>query len=248
MNLNSKNFKLTLGILYLLFLFIGLFFLFSAVDFRDLTNYDFIRSKSDIILKYKNENLALLSLGFCIFSIIWVLLLGFASPLLLVAGFVFGKWWGLLLALFSTAVGASLLYLLAKIFFRDFINRNIGPKFSKLKELFNKNELLYFLLFRFMGGGGIPYAIQNVLPVIFDMSLKNYFIATFVGSGPSMFITVALGAGIEKYIGANNELIFFDIISSSEIYLPIIGFIIIIMLGVIVKNIFFKNKMSNEKN
>ena len=99
-----------------------------------------------------------------------------------------------------------------------------------------------------MGGGGIPYAIQNVLPVIFDMSLKNYFIATFVGSGPSMFITVALGAGIEKYIGANNELIFFDIISSSEIYLPIIGFIIIIMLGVIVKNIFFKNKMSNEKN
>ena len=191
--------------------------IFSFIDIKDLMSYEFIKSNRDLILKYKNENLPLLSLSFCIFSIIWVLLLGFASPLLLVAGFVFGKWWGLLLALFSTAVGASLLYLLAKIFFRDFINRNIGPKFSKLKELFNKNELLYFLLFRFMGGGGIPYAIQNVLPVIFDMSLKNYFIATFVGSGPSMFITVALGAGIEKYIGANNELIFFDIISSSAV-------------------------------
>ena len=246
MNLNSKNFKLFIGIFYLLFLFIGLFFLFSAVDFKDLTNYDFIRSKSDIILKYKEKNFVLLSLGYLFFSILWVLLLGFASPILLVAGFVFGKWWGILIVLTGTTIGASSLYLLAKLFFRDFINQNIGPKFLKLKELFNKNDFVYFLLFRFVGGGGIPYAIQNVMPVIFDLPLKKYFAATFLGSGPSMFVSVALGAGIEKYIIENEKLNFFTVLSSKEIYLPILGFIAILLLSFFVKNVFFKNKIKNE--
>ena len=30
------------------------------------------------------------------------------------------------------------------------------------------------------------------------MPVKNYIIATFIGSAPSMFITVALGSGIEN--------------------------------------------------
>ena len=38
------------------------------------------------------------------------------------------------------------------------------------------------------------------------MTVKNYVIATFVGSAPSMFITVALGSGIEKVIDRNAEL------------------------------------------
>ena len=35
------------------------------------------------------------------------------------------------------------------------------------------------------------------------MKLKNYIFATFVGSMPSMFVTVALGSGIEKIIDQN---------------------------------------------
>ena len=67
------------------------------------------------------------------------------------------------------------------------------------------------------GGGGIPYGIQNVLPVLFNISTKNYFIGTFLGSWPTMFITVALGAGIEKYIDINEKLSFFKIILSPDI-------------------------------
>ena len=61
------------------------------------------------------------------------------------------------------------------------------------------------MFFRFIGGGGIPYAIQNVLPILFNMSVKNYVIATFVGSIPSMFVTVSLGSGIENVIKNNNK-------------------------------------------
>jgi uncharacterized membrane protein YdjX (TVP38/TMEM64 family) len=94
--------------------------------------------------------------------------------------------------------------------------------------------------YRFIGGGGTPYAIQNILPVLFNMSLKNYIIATFIGSMPSMFVTVAIGSGIENVIDKNENLSLISIISSPEIYLPIIGFFIILIIAFFIKKIYFK--------
>ena len=192
MNLNLINPKYVIGSAYLIIISIALYFLFSAVDISDLMSYDFIRENKDIILKYKRENFLFLTIVFFIFSVIWILLLGFAMPLLIFSGFVFGKWWGILIVLTSTTIGATLLYLLAGFFFKEIIKEKLAPKFSKLKFFFNRNDLLYFMSFRFVGGGGAPYAIQNILPILFNMPIKNYIIATFVGSMPSMFVTVAL--------------------------------------------------------
>ncbi len=243
MKLIALNIKLVLGITYLTILLVGLFFLFSAVDIKDLMSYEFIRSNKDIILKYKSENFLFLSVVFFIFSIVWVLFLGFASPLLIFGGFVFGKWWGILITLTATTMGATLLYLLVGFFFRDFIVQKLAPKFSKLKELFNKNDLFYFTSYRFIGGGGTPYAIQNILPVLFDMSIKNYIIATFIGSAPSMFVTVALGDGIGSIIDKNETLSIFKVINSPEIYLPLVGFFVVLIIALFVKRLYFKDNI-----
>ncbi len=240
MNITSGKLKLTIAAVYLSLLSIGLYFLFSAIDLKDLTSYDFIRSNKDIILQYKEENFLFLTIAFFIFCIAWVLFLGFAMPLLVFAGFVFGKWWGISIIIISTSIGATLLYVLAGSFFREFIEEKLAPKFSKLREFFNKNDILYFMFFRFVGGGGTPFAIQNVLPILFDMPIKNYFIATAVGSLPSMFVTVAIGAGIEKVIDQNTELTFMKVASSPDIYLPIGEFLISVILAFILNKIFFK--------
>ena len=240
MKLNSLNSKLIIGAVYILIISIGLYFLFSAMDIKDLTSYEFIRENKDIILKYKNENFLLLTAIFFIFSIVWILLLGFAMPLLIFSGFVFGKWWGIVIGLTSTTIGAVLLYILAGFFFRETIKKKLAPKFSKLREFFIKNDILYFTSFRFIGGGGTPYAIQNLLPILFDMPVKNYLIATFIGSMPSMFVTVSLGSGIENVIDQNESLSIFTALFSPEIYLPIIGFFIILIVAVAIKKYYFK--------
>jgi len=240
MKLNLLNPKLIVGAVYLSIISIGLYYLFSAIDIKDLMSYEFIRQNKDIILKYKNENFLFLTSIFFIFSIVWVLLLGFAMPLLIFSGFVFGKWWGITIVLTSTTIGATLLYLLVGFFFRETIKNKLAPKFSKLKEFFNKNDVLYFTSFRFIGGGGAPYAVQNVLPILFDMSVKNYLIATFVGSMPSMFVTVSFGSGIESVIDKNTELNFLTVINSPEIYIPIVAFGVILVIAFFVKRIFFK--------
>ena len=51
MNITSGKLKLTIGAVYLSLLSIGLYFLFSAIDLKDLTSYEFIRANKDIILK-----------------------------------------------------------------------------------------------------------------------------------------------------------------------------------------------------
>ena len=239
MNLGSKNFKLIVGAIYLSILFIGLFFLFSYMDIKDLTSYEFIRSNKNLILEYKNNNFILLTISFFIFCVIWVLLLGFGMPILLFSGFIFGKWWGIIIIIFSTTIGATLLYLLASLFFKDFIEDKLAPKFSSLKEIFKKNELIYFTIYRFVGGGGTPYGIQNVLPVLFDMKIKNYILGTFFGSLPAMFVTVSLGSGIEQVIDKNEELSFTTVLVSPEIYIPLIGFFIILILALMIKKKFF---------
>ena len=121
MKMLSKNLKLTIGAIYLIALFVGLYFLFSLIDIKDLTSYEFIRSNKNVILEYKNNNFIFLTISFFIFSILWVLMMGFGMPLLLFAGFVFGKWWGILIISVSTTIGATLLYLLSNLFFKDFI-------------------------------------------------------------------------------------------------------------------------------
>ena len=165
----------------------------------------------------------------------------------LIIGFIFGKWLGTLILIFGNTLGGFLLYLLAKTFFSDLVEAKFKTKFSKFIDFFNKNEIIYFMCFRFIGGGGTPFPIQNVLPVLFNMPIKNYVIATVVGSLPSMFVTVAIGSGIEKVIDENAELGVIKVISSPDIYLPVAGFFIILISAFILKKIFFK-KNNYEKH
>tara|TARA_Y100000310_G_scaffold220779_1_gene222369 strand:- start:64 stop:783 length:720 start_codon:yes stop_codon:yes gene_type:complete len=238
MNQNSLHLKLILGTIYLIAISIGLYFLFSTINIEDLGSYEFIRENKDIILKYKSENFLFLSIIFFVFSIIWILFLGFVTPLAIFSGFVFGKWWGVLIVLTSISIGASLLYMLAGFFLRDVIEKKLAPKFSKLKEFFIKNDILYFMIFRFLGG--IPFAIQNLLPILFDMPIKNYFIATFLGCMPVAFVIVALGSGIENVIDQNEQLNFSTVLFSPEIYIPIIVFFVILFVSFVVKKLYFK--------
>ena len=122
----------------------------------------------------------------------------------------------------------------------ELIKEKLAPRFLKLQNYFKKNDTLYFMFFRFIGGGGAPYAVQNILPLLFEMPLKNYVIATFLGSAPSMFVTVSLGSGIESVIDENSKINLLTVLLSPDIYMPIIGFFILLTVGFVIKKFYFK--------
>ena len=237
----NTTLKITLGIAYLISLGILLFFVFSFLDLTRLTDYSYIKENTENLIEFKNDNTKVFIISFYIFVIIWILMLGFGSPLSLVSGFIFGKYIGTFICLTSFTIGCSFLYLLANAYFRDLVEKYLENKIGKLKNLFNKNELIYFMLFRFVGGGGIPFGIQNVLPVIFNMRIKNYIYATFLGLVPTTFIICSIGSGIENIIENNESPTIFDAILNPEIYIPLLSFILILIISYFIKNKVFKN-------
>jgi uncharacterized membrane protein YdjX (TVP38/TMEM64 family) len=241
MNISLKQ---ILAFIYILCLGILLFFVFSYLDFNDLSSYTYIREKGHELIKFKDNNfLIFVSFSF-IFSILWILFLGFMSPIAIMSGFIFGPWIGTILTATSFTIGSSLLYLGAKLYFVDFIKRKFSLKINKYIDLFKKNEFFYFLMFRLSCGLGIPFFIQNTSPVIFNMKLKNYFYSTLIGIIPTLFIINSLGSGIEKLILDNENISYKKIILEPNIYWPIIGFILILIMSLLIRKKIFKSSKS----
>ena len=236
----TKNIKIAVGLVYILCLSLILYGFFIFVDVTQLNNYSYIRDKTQFLIEIRDKNLFWFGFLFFLFSIIWILLLGFATPLAIVAGFLFGKVYGTVISVFGFTIGCTFLYIFANQYFKDLILEKLSKRISKFKETFNKNEFFYFMIFRFAGGGGTPFAIQNLLPVIFNMKVKNYFFSTFIGLFPMVFILCAIGSGIEKIIEENINPSFLIMIQNREILFPILGFFAILMFSFILRKIYFK--------
>ena len=235
--------KLLLGAIYLICFSALMIIIFSNFDIKDLSDINFFKNNQQVLNDFKSKDIFLLLSLFSIFSIIWILLLGFGTPLALFAGFVFGKWIGTLISVVSLSVGATLLYFLANFFFKDFIKKKFSIKVEKFINLFNKNDFLYFTLFRFTGGG-LPFAVQNVLPIIFGMKIKKYFFSTLLGITPGLFIITSLGAGVGSYINKKDSIVWTELIKDPEIYFPILVFIVLLTIAAVINKFFFNNKIS----
>ncbi len=114
---NTKNIKIILGITYILIISFFLWFFFQNFTIQDFTSYELIKENRETLEIIKNKNIILSSFLFFIGTVVWVLLLGFGSPIFLVGGFIFGKWLGTFLVIFGLSSGATLLYIFVNFFF-----------------------------------------------------------------------------------------------------------------------------------
>ena len=235
----TKKIKLIFALIYTFFLGLFLFFFFTNFTLQELTSYEFIKNNRNFFLELREKNFFLLSILFIVFTIIWVLAAGFGSPIALIAGFIFGKWFGMIFVLIGMSVGASLLYVLANFFLKDFIKEKFLEKYKNLDEKFKKSEFLYLLIYRFIGG--IPFAISNVLPCIFNVKVFNFFWATLIGILPQIFLICSIGSGLEKIIDQNLETPrILDLISSPDIYIPLLMFVCLLFLTFFLRKKIYK--------
>tara|TARA_B100000900_G_scaffold377286_1_gene360616 strand:- start:48 stop:767 length:720 start_codon:yes stop_codon:yes gene_type:complete len=235
----AKKVKLFIGLFYLILLSSFLYFIFSNFTFQEITSYEFIKNNRNYFFDLKQSNIFLLTIIFILFTIVWVLAAGFGSPVALLAGFIFGKWVGTLIVLIGLSIGALLLYLFANFFLKSVIKEKFLIKFQNLEEKFKKSEFIYLLIYRFIGG--IPFAISNVLPCIFNVKAHNFFWATFIGILPQLFLICSLGSGLERLIDQNLKApSLIELISSKEIYVPLIIFALLVIFTIFLRNMFYK--------
>jgi len=236
----SKKVKITLGLFYLLVVSSFLYFFLSKFTLEELTSYEFIKNNRDYFFGLKQNNLFLVSLIFLISTIIWVVMAGFGLPVALLAGFIFGKWFGTFILVIGMTIGATILYMLSDYFFKEVIREKFLNKFINLEIKFKKSEFMYLLAYRFIGG--IPFALSNVLPCIFNVKVTNFFWSTLIGLTPQLFLVVSIGSGLEKIIEKNLEAPRIkDLIYSPDIYIPMLAFVTLVIITIIAKKIFYKN-------
>ena len=238
---NTKKIKLFVGLSYLLILCLFLYFFFSKFSLSEITSYDFLRDNRFYFIELKNSNLFLISFIFLALTILWVFpFLGFGSPVALVAGFIFGKWIGTLVVVTGLSIGATFLYIFGNYFLRDLIREKFLNKFQNLEIKFKKSEFFYLLVYRFIGG--VPWQISCLLPTLFNVRVKNFLFATFLGIIPQIFLAVSIGSGIEKVIDQNSEVPgIMDIIFSPDIYVPLLAFFVLIVFSIIFRKKFYRN-------
>ena len=234
----EKKIKIFLGSAYILIVSIFLWFFFSKFSFQDFSSYELIRDNRDTLEQVKNSNIFISSILFLLGTIIWVLLLGFGSPVFFVGGFIFGKWLGTLIIVFGLSIGATFLYMFANYFLKDLIEEKFSSRFNNLTEKFKENEFTFFLIYRFIGG--IPFFISNILPTIFNVKIRNFFLGSVIGMTPQLFVGASLGAGLNKILEENSEApSLLQLLLTPDIYLPIIGIITLVLIGFLLRKKFY---------
>ena len=235
-----KKIKLIIGVSYVLLVGLFLFYLFSKFSFQELTSYDFINENIEYFSELKKTNIFLLSLGFLIFTILWVFpFLGFGSPIALLGGFILGKWIGVFVVVFGLSIGATFLYIFGNYFLKDLIKEKFLNKFQNLEIKFKKSEFNYLLLYRFCGG--IPWQLSCLLPALFNVKISNFFFATLIGIVPQIFLVSSIGSGLEKIINENLQIPkISDIIFSPDIYIPLIVFAVLVLITFLLRKKFYK--------
>jgi len=238
----SKNLKIFLGVFYLLVLFVFLYFLFGSIQVNRLDDFSYYKELQSNLDSYISSNIFINLVYFFFFGIIWVMLLGFGAPILLISGILFGQWLGTVISVLSLSVGALALYSIGNFFFRDLVKLILEKKFIKYISLFQKNEFFYFFIYRFVGGLGVPFFLQNLLPILFGMKKRNYFLSSCFGFIPSFFIMNTIGAGLNIYVQQASSFSMINLILSKEIYLPIFMFLVLMIISLMIKKKFFNDR------
>jgi uncharacterized membrane protein YdjX (TVP38/TMEM64 family) len=231
--------KIILGLIYLLI--VGLVtFLFFHYEVYNYVNSDFIKNDRKVVLNYVNQNIFLSSFLFFLFSTIWFFLLGFGFPLIIAAGFIFGSFLGSILLLMGFAIGSTALYVFANHYFKDLVIKYFSSKYKSLDSHFKNNDFAYLLFLRLVPG--IPSQAGTLIPILFNMKLKNIFLSNIFGVAPSIFISVSLVSGISSKIEEGSQFNL-DLLSDPKVSIPLTALGIMVLVVNFIKQKFFKSKI-----
>tara|TARA_B110000211_G_scaffold233059_1_gene298262 strand:- start:959 stop:1675 length:717 start_codon:yes stop_codon:yes gene_type:complete len=205
---------------------------------RDYLSYETLRNNHESLVNFKNENYWVTVI---IFIISYITLVTFALPgspiASLTGGFLFGLAFGTFLNVTAAATGATLIFLAAKNGFGNKLTQRIDASegsIRKIRDGIKRDEISYLLLIRLIPI--IPFAVANLVPALFGVSLRNFFFTTYIGIIPGGLVFTWLGSGLSDIFKQNQEPNFSIIF---EIYVigPILCLCLLSFLPIILKKL-----------
>lgn len=156
-----------------------------------------------------------------VFSLIYIsvvaLSLPVATPLSLLAGFLFGVVFGTLLVVVSATVGACATFFLARTFFREYFMEKVRAYGYDASRFGTFGDVLIARLIP-----AVPFWFINAVSGLTNVRLGAYAIATIMGIAPFSFVYVLAGTRLGELHS------FSDVLSGKTIAtISIIGAIVL---------------------
>lgn len=218
MNAIKKNAKLILFCLIIVAVFI-LNQVFGWSDY--LSNTENLKFLSEMI----NDHFLTAALIYIVLTVVSCVVLALPGvTFAILAAVIFGPWWGTLLCLIATTLGAIIAFIAGRFFLRD-----------SIKPMVEKSKLLKRLLFDDVGRSDIvllaitrlvplfPYNLQNFAYGITDISLAHYSLYTFLFMIPGVALYTIGTAG---FTSGGNRWLYFGIAAGLLVLVMFLGWFI----------------------
>ena len=210
---------------------------FFALGGPELISLETLKERREELAAFVESNFVVAILGFmALYAVLTALSFPGASVLTLVGGFLFGAFVGTAAVVTGATLGAIALFLAAKYAFGDLLRSKAdSEKLKKFEKGLQENELSYLFILRLVPI--FPFFLVNIAPAFFDVKLRNYAIATFLGIIPGSFVYASVGNGIGAVFEQGDEVKLSGLMFQPQVILPILGLIALALIPVIYKRV-----------
>ena len=150
------------------------------------------------------------------------------------AGLIYGPWIGTLIVSPASVLGATLAFLIARYFARDWVERKIEnhKRFQALDSAIEKNGFKVIFLLR-LEPIFLPFALLNYALGLTSVRLRDYVLASWLGMLPATFLYVYLGSALHNIsdlvsgrlpaVGIWGEVLFWSGLAAAALLLLLLG-------------------------
>jgi dihydrolipoamide dehydrogenase len=219
MDVNSSQDKKTqkgiggkLLLVAFIFLVVGLFYAFELHQYLTLQS---LKENRDSLGRFYESNQLLMIFAYsAIYVFSTALSLPGAAILTLAGGALFGFWMGLLVVSFSSTIGATCAFLIARFLFRESVQQKFSARLKTINEGIQKEGAFYLFALRLVPI--FPFFVINLVMGLTPLKTSTFF---FVSQAGMLLGTAAyVNAGTQLAdISKLSEILSFDILLSFAI-------------------------------
>lgn len=212
---------------------------FTAVrysGFGDYLNFETVKIYRHDLTAFVAEHTLLAVLAFVLFYTVAV---SFSVPgaavLTMAGGFLFGALTGGILSIVAATIGATLVFLFARVIFGDDALERFGAPAKMIAAGIREHAASYLLVLRLVPV--FPFFLVNLIPAFAGVGTLTYVLTTVFGIMPGTAVFALAGGGLGKVIDRGDE-ISVGAILTPEIIAGLAGLALLSLLAIPLKKRF----------
>ena len=210
----------------------------GAFTLRDQLSFAALAENREALIAFRDANYAATALAFVAgYAVMVAFSLPGATVATLTGGFLFGLTAGVLLNVAGATIGATAIFLAARMGFGARLGARLEGSegmVKRIKDGIDENQWSMLFLIRLVPV--VPFFVANLVPAFLEVPLHRYVISTFFGILPGGLVYTWVGVGLGE-VFARGETPDLGIIFAPHVLGPLLGLAALAALPVVIKTV-----------